>query len=578
MSKVAIAGDSIISALGFGTSENVERMLDGEGGIRRYENAQLYPQPFLAAMVDNQRLGKLAKEAEIEGYSRIEQLFILSIQDAVKGLNVDFSQPDVQLVLATTKGTIEAIKGATVPTEDAYLWKMAGNVAAYFGSANEPIVISNACISGVLAVEHGAKLVRSGRYKTVVVAGADTVSEFVIAGFASFKSLSSEPCKPYDVLRDGLSLGEGCAAMVLTADSTQGKPTYILGGGCSNDANHISGPSRTGDGLYYAMKEAIESSYIEPNDIGWLVTHATATPFNDEMECKAINLMGLQHVATTGLKGFVGHTLAASGIIELVVAAEAMRRGYLLGTKGFDRLGGVTQPLNVLAEARKEKVEYCLKTASGFGGCNAALVLSNGIPNQQLAEEKAIKGSVECISHVRIQPSTVSANGKVMYADDTSAPFPDFIRGCYKNLRLAYPKFYKMDDLCKLGLTAVEYLLQGIDMQPYQPSEVGVMLFTSSSSLDTDLKFQQRIDEQGADEASPSVFVYTLANIMAGEVAIKHKLQGRSIVYVRQRFDKEIMQAQAQEWLSTGRLKLCIAGWVDLLQNDYAADLYLFKK
>jgi 3-oxoacyl-[acyl-carrier-protein] synthase-1 len=143
----------------------------------------------------------------------------------------------------------------------------------------------------------------------------------------------------------------------------------------SNDANHISGPSRTGEELYQAIDQAMRSAGVETGAIDLISAHGTATIYNDEMEAKAITLAGLQDVPVNSLKGYYGHTLGAAGLIESVISLHSMKAGLIIPTLGFSEMG-VTKPLNVCRQLEEKPIQHCLKTASGFGGCNAAVIFS----------------------------------------------------------------------------------------------------------------------------------------------------------------------------------------------------------
>jgi 3-oxoacyl-[acyl-carrier-protein] synthase-1 len=148
----------------------------------------------------------------------------------------------------------------------------------------------------------------------------------------------------------------------------------IAGGGLSNDANHISGPSRTGMELGLAVRQALGEARKTSTAIDFISAHGTATVFNDEMEAKAFYALGMENIPLNSLKGYFGHTLGAAGVVETIMSMHSLLHNEVLASKGFDRLG-VSQPINVCKEPIKMPLTTCLKTASGFGGCNAAIVL-----------------------------------------------------------------------------------------------------------------------------------------------------------------------------------------------------------
>jgi len=218
-------------------------------------------------------------------------------------------------------------------------------------------------------------LLESGKYKHVVITGADVLSRFVISGFQSLNAMSKNPCRPFDKNRDGINLGECAATIILTTEKTLSKGILINGGASSNDANHISGPSRTGLELSFAVKEAMKESKVSADDLSFISAHGTATLFNDEMESKAFAGASLSEIPLHSLKGNFGHTLGAAGVLESVLTYRSLLEGIILPSKNFETIG-VSENVNVNQSLLKSSKTHALKTASGFGGCNASLIYS----------------------------------------------------------------------------------------------------------------------------------------------------------------------------------------------------------
>ena len=135
-------------------------------------------------------------------------------------------------------------------------------------------------------------------------------------------------------------------------------------------------------------------------------------------------------------------------------------------------------------------------------------------------------------------------------------------------------KFYKMDDLCKLGYTAVGYLLKE---KNFQPEEIGILLVNAAASLNTDIRHQMIINQEGDHAASPTVFVYTLPNVVAGEICIRHKIQGENTFFIEKEFDADKLEEYARIVMKKGNLKACITGWCNLLMEEYKADFKLIE-
>jgi 3-oxoacyl-[acyl-carrier-protein] synthase-1 len=309
-------------------------------------------------------------------------MFILSIHEAMKDQWVAPGDPATILIISTTKGNIDLLENRNkfiFPHKRLYLWELGRIIQKFFGFFNAPIIISNACISGIVALMTASRFLQAGIYDHAVVTGGDLASEFVISGFQSFQALSPAPCKPFDLNRCGLSLGEGCGTMVVSLQppASDAAIVHIAGAATTNDANHISGPSRTGEELAGAIDRAMKQAGALPSETGYICAHGTGTQFNDEMESKAIGMSGLQDVPVNSLKGYWGHTLGAAGIIESVAAIASMKNNILFHSTGFET-NGVSVALNVISGNHPADIRSCLKTASGFGGCNAAIIYQKG--------------------------------------------------------------------------------------------------------------------------------------------------------------------------------------------------------
>lgn len=374
MLKSYIANDNIITSLGFTTSENFKNLEAGITGVKHVDDPYYYPESFPASVINKEQLRTLSSEfGLVEKFTHFEQLIIVSIKKALESTNIDPSGEDTAIILSTTKGNIDLLKANEKGFEDnrVHLWKSAQLIGQYFKTKSIPQVVSNACISGVMALIVGDRLIRKGLYKNVIVTGCDVLSEFIVSGFQSFYSLSKDVCKPFDKDRTGLTLGEGVGTIVLTSNSDicRGPKIEIITGSGSNDANHISGPSRTGEGLFIAINEVLQGS----TDIDYISAHGTATPYNDDMESIAFTRNNLTQIPVNSFKGFIGHTLGAAGVIESIFCFESMRKNILIQTYGLENPGTV-EKIDVLTENRKKPVNKVLKTASGFGGSNAAIL------------------------------------------------------------------------------------------------------------------------------------------------------------------------------------------------------------
>ena len=372
MTKQAyITKTNCITPLGFDVASNIQNISAGVSGIQLHQNNNLQGKKYYAATISDEKINEaFSKISDSKTYSRLEKMMILALMPIVDETSLNSR---TGFILSTTKGNITALKNPTDENfKQAYLHQLAKNVANFFNFKTQPIVISNACVSGILAVSVAKRLIQSELFDTIYVVAGDEVSEFVLSGFNSFQAMSDLPCKPYSKNRTGVSLGEATAAVSISANKENAK-VKIIGDGSINDANHISGPSRTGEGLYRSIESALKEAGIKANQIDYISAHGTATPFNDEMEAIAFNRLALENVPVNSLKGYYGHTLGASGLLETVIGIESVLQNKLFTSLGFDEIG-VSQNINIIEKNENKNIHYFLKTASGFGGCNAAVL------------------------------------------------------------------------------------------------------------------------------------------------------------------------------------------------------------
>ncbi len=376
-----VVSDNVISSLGFSTVENFQNLVKGNPGIKVAHYPHLYPVDLPASLINAGILESKADRLKItHDYPPFEQLIIISISEALRDLSIDIKSPTTLIILSSTKGNIDLLKNNPkgFDADRVHLGRSAREIGKYFCTSNTPLVVSNACISGVLALNTADRFIKNGRYENVIVAGCDVLSEFIVSGFQSFLSLSPVGCKPFDIHRTGLSLGEAAATVVLTSDKKLSKlPSIeIVTGAGSNDANHISCPSRTGEGLFIAIKDVIKGN----GDVDFISAHGTATSYNDDMESIALKRNNLNTTPVNSFKGYVGHTLGAAGIIESIFCFESMKNNMLVQSLGFKNHGTIKK-LKLITETKAARVNRVLKTASGFGGSNAAILFRKSNPD-----------------------------------------------------------------------------------------------------------------------------------------------------------------------------------------------------
>ena len=367
MDKIYINRANIITPLGNSVESNWEQLVLGNSGISKI-NSFGHLKNFYAGQINDNQFRNLKEQViNNEYYTRLEILGMSSVFQIIDQSKINSK---TGFVLSTTKGNINELSNSI---EKASIPLFAQKIADYFGFKTEPIIVSNACVSGVLAVNIAKRFIEMDFFEDVYVLALDELTDFVLTGFNSFQAMDFEQCKPFDKDRKGVNLGEA-AACVYISKKEEDNAFQILGEATINDANHISGPSRTGEGLVLSIENALKEAHLTADKIDYISAHGTATMYNDEMETIAFNRLEMQDIPTNSLKAFFGHTLGASGLLELILAMKQAQENVVLKSLNCNELGTSVEQ-NIVKENLKKEVNYILKTSSGFGGSNAVIIL-----------------------------------------------------------------------------------------------------------------------------------------------------------------------------------------------------------
>lgn len=365
MHKAYLYSYNTACALGNSTKETIINILNEKSGLQNKDFEFNETFSFPVGVINYKEIGLQKNDNHL-----FEKLCIYYINKLIKDIDISFHNKDVLLILSTTKGNVAALPNNI---NEAALGYSINYIQNHFKMINKPLLISNACISGISATVYAADLIKTEKYQHIVVCAADVLTDFVVSGFNTFQALSPTLCQPYDKNRNGLNIGEACAVALISKEKAA---IEILAGATSNDANHISGPSRDGSGLALAIKKSLSYSNIKPKEIDFINAHGTSTPYNDLMESKAFESLQLNNIPLNSLKAYFGHTLGAAGLLEIIVCAEMMKNNVAFGTLNCQNVDENIN-LNVLKKNKALTIKTLLKTASGFGGCNAAIVLKH---------------------------------------------------------------------------------------------------------------------------------------------------------------------------------------------------------
>jgi 3-oxoacyl-[acyl-carrier-protein] synthase II len=293
---------------------------------------------------------------------------------------------DAFLILATTAGEIDLLEHAVLnKTNQAEESRPAGllkKVKRLSGVKTNGLLISCACASASAAIGQAAQMIENGLTDCCLVVAADAVTEFVFSGFSSLMALDKEAAKPFDKNRSGLSLGEAAGFILLMSQARAKKEkrpglAQICGWGLSCDANHMTGPARNGQGLIQAITKALKKAGLAKDKITGISGHGTGTLYNDAMELTAFkHIFNNKPVPLYSVKGAIGHTLGAAGLIETIVAVKALQEKTVPPTIGLKDIDEQASGW-AAATSRKIKPGAIMLDNCGFGGVNSVLIIKN---------------------------------------------------------------------------------------------------------------------------------------------------------------------------------------------------------
>ena len=390
MPPLAIRAYSATTALGAGLAAQRDALRARRSGLRRNDFEGAPPLDTWIGRVDGIEAAPLpAHWAQWD--CRNNRLAWLALQqdglpDAVVAARERYRPQRVAIVLGTSTASIGA-------TEEAYArldadgafppdlrraclhtpHSLGGFVQAATGLRGPCVTVATACSSSAKVFAQAARLLHAGVVDAALVGGVDTLCGSVLFGFNARGLVSSQPCRPFDAARDGLSLGEAGGFALLERAEPGERGPQLLGYGESSDAHHMSTPHPEGLGARMAMAEALARAGVTPAEVGYLNLHGTATPANDAVEAAAVAALFPATLHAGSTKGWTGHTLGAAGIVESVFCLLAMVHGELPGTLNSAAADSACGPQVRLANARGE-VRRAMNNSFGFGGNNCSLL------------------------------------------------------------------------------------------------------------------------------------------------------------------------------------------------------------
>lgn len=390
MHSLAVSAYSSVTAAGAGTDQLLAALRDGVSGLRK-NDFQAAPLETWIGRVDG--LETVALPQALRDFDcRNQRLAWLGLQEdgfseAVAAVREKYGPHAIGVVMGTsTSGILETELGYRRRAADGKLpddvnfrtqqnlFSLTDFIQRALALSGPAVTISTACSSSAKAFATASRWIEAGLCRAVVVGGVDTLCLTTLYGFNSLELLSSQPCRPFDADRAGISIGEAAGFALLEAGEVDSEIRFS-GYGESSDAYHMSTPHPEGRGAYQAMDAALQRAGIDPKAIGYINFHGTGTPSNDRAEDRAVARLLGSEVPGSSTKGWTGHTLGAAGVTEAIVSMLCLQFGFLPGTLNLENRDE-TLLSRVLDENGEAPLKHAMTSSFGFGGNNCSLVFS----------------------------------------------------------------------------------------------------------------------------------------------------------------------------------------------------------
>lgn len=549
---IYITGAGIISAIGCGIDATRDALASRRSGVRTVEILPTVHRELPCgevAMTDDQLRQHLGIAADAPG-NRTALMGIEAMRQAVEQAGINAAE--AWLVSGTTVGGMDRTERHFLEMIDSndHLKALATHdsgsttelTASYFGIPNDrTTTISTACSSAANALIVGANMIKAGKADIVVAGGSEALSLFHLNGFNSLMILDSERCRPFDSTRRGLNLGEGAAYVVLesrrSVEARQARPLARLSGyGNKCDAYHQTASSADGEGAYLAMREALAMASLQPLAIGYVNAHGTGTVNNDASESAALTrVFGEAMPPVSSTKPFTGHTTSASGSIETVISLIALNDGLIPANLGWSTpADGCIIPTEGQTGA---EIDHVMCNSFGFGGNDSSLILSKvGVPAE--ASEPWTDCKIAIAAEVESTPQAPLDNLR------------EFMKPMESRRLSALLKSALMTSLTALRDAAVD-------------TPDAIIVGTTYGMLENSEKFLLQMLREGEQTLSPTLFMQSTHNTIAGTLAIRTHCHGYNITYTQPDRQSTLDRclADARMLISQGKARTVLVGY-----------------
>ncbi|MBI4952211.1 MAG: 3-oxoacyl-ACP synthase [Myxococcales bacterium] len=594
--RLWITGIGIVSPLAVGARATMDRLLAGE---RAFAPLTLFDtagcRSRVAAEVHALRVADVAPRGAAAAWSRTDAMAALAAREALGEAGVSAHDGPLDLVVGgTTAGMLETESdlaelwrnpGTWRPTERMLshpLSATADALASVLGPFRRVRTVCSACSSGANALILAAAWLRSGRSERVLAGAADGLCRLTFTGFSALGAMSPEPCRPFDLHRDGLSLGEGAAFALLETEASArargAEPLCELAGWAARaEAHHITNPEPSGRTAAEVLRAALARAGLAPSQVGYLNAHGTATRLNDTMEAAAIGQAfgpAVAELRVSSSKGQIGHTLGAAGALEAAIAALALHRSAVPPTMGLHEVDPECALRHVFA-AEPLALDAVMSSSFGFGGSDTALVLCR--PGLAPAPARLPPSRVLVSAAATVGPEGVlgTAGGAVYLVPVAgSAPAGAAPAVPPAPARLAFEardhldveRARRVDRTGRLAIAAAVQALRDGGLGPLGQEvarSVGAVAGGAFGTIDACCAFVQKFLEKGARFASPAEFPNLVPSSPVAHTSIYAGLGGMVISSHDLAATAESALATAVELLEAGEGAAFLAGSVE---------------
>jgi hypothetical protein len=537
--NVAVADYDIFTAYGHGVEACWEGLISGKTAVSQADRLKCRkPGSWFAATHES-----IAYDGEASLVMHMLECLLPPLQGRLP--------PDTLVLVATTTGEIDLLEKYLLKEDSALPpnpSKLVSTITHALGLQRPGHLISCACASSSMAMALAANLISLGRESSVLVVACDAVTEFVMAGFATMAALAPSPARPFHKDRDGLNLGDGAGWLWLLAEDhaqRQGiqAKAYLTGWSGQGDHYHMTAPDPEGHGLSRAITNSLDVAGVLPEQVDAVCAHGTGTRYNDDMEMHAFDrVLGTQTCPVFSVKGGLGHTLGAAGLIEAAVALEVLRRQKTpasIGAEVVEPVGGgrISNRSQDLIRSR-----VALSTNSGFGGVNTSLVFEVNKKGTRATPNIAVDARLIAMS----------------WADDEHCGLvrPDrkpLQVGRAELLARPYKNWGRLSPLSKKMVHALAVAFKEMDPRYAEGSSIPwgiISVNTTGCQADNEAYFKDYV-EAGRALARGSLFVYTLPTSPIAEAALHFRLAGPLFHVVQAREDFSLVLNWAESFLAT---------------------------